>query len=221
VRRDTAVEALWPDTNPRRHTHALNMSTGRLRRAINRVTAGAVSDLIVHGDQRLRLDPDLVGVDVWRFQQASDAARAATDPTGREDAYRDMIAAYTGRLADGLETDWITAPRESMHRAATDAVSRLARLLVTRDPQQTVDLLDAARTWDPYNEGLYRDIMRLQAELGLTDGIARTLKLLAVRLAEISTTPSAETRTLAAGLQRRANADGRPASPDPPAPSSR
>lgn len=210
VRRDEVVAALWPDTNPRRHTHALNAALARLRRGLGRGTDDTVTELIVHTDQRLRLDPAVVSVDLWQFQDAWNAARNATEPDTRATAYRRMIALYTGPFADDVDTDWITAPRQSLHRAATDAVSSLARLLVDTDPQQTLDLLDSARTWDPYNEHIYRDIMRLQAKLGQPSAITRTLELLTTRLAEISTTPSPETHSLADALQHRTSADTAP-----------
>jgi DNA-binding SARP family transcriptional activator len=213
VRRDEVSDALWPDTTPHRHTHALNSALARLRRAASRATGDTVDDLFLRSDQRLRLDPGRVSVDVWEFHRAWDAARAATDTSTRAQAYRRMIDAYGGPLANDVDADWIAAPRQSLHRAATDAVSSLARLLVDKDPQQTLDLLDSARVWDPYNEHLYRDIMRLQARLGQTDAIGRTLELLGVRLAEISAAPSVQTQALAAGLQQRAESSA----PDPAA----
>jgi DNA-binding SARP family transcriptional activator len=208
VRRDEVVDALWPDTNPVRHTHPLNTATSRLRRALGRATANRVTDLIRHADHRLQLDDKLVTVDLWQFRAAWDAARHSTTDSERMSAYRAMTDAYHGSFGKDVDADWVATPRQSLHRAATDATRNLANLLVDVDPQQTLDLLDSARNWDPFNEHLYRDIMRLQAKLGQADAIRRTFDLLAARLAEINVKPTREARELAAGLEQRASRAG-------------
>jgi hypothetical protein len=76
-----------------------------------------------------------------------------------------------GCLAEGVDAEWIEAPREATRRDALDAVAALARALVNSDPQRTLDLLETARAFDPHNELLYRDIMRLQHRLGHLDAI--------------------------------------------------
>ena len=135
-----------------------------------------------------------------------------------------MIDSYTGVLADGLSTEWIETARESIRRDALEAVAALARALVATDPTQTLELLEVARAFDPHNEVLYRDIMRLQARLDRPDAIPRTLRLLTTRLAELSEAPSPDTVDLADRLSRRRAATefsqlDSPAAP--PAPTSR
>jgi DNA-binding SARP family transcriptional activator len=225
VRRDEVVDALWPNANPMRHTHPLNTAISRLRRALGRATANLVTDLIRHTDSRLHLDDRLVTVDLWRFRAAWDAARRSTADSERISAYRAMTDAYHGPLGKDVDADWVATPRQSLHRAATDATRNLAKLMVKIDPQQTLDLLDSARNWDPHNEHLYRDIMRLQAQLGQIDAVSRTFDLLAARLAEIKVKPTRETRELVAGLEQRASQAGdlgptpstRSSGPRPPA----
>lgn len=67
-----------------------------------------------------------------------------------------------------------------------------------------MDLLELARSFDPYNDRIYCDIMRMQARLGHVDAITRTLGLLRTRLAEIRERPAAATITLATALTDRA-----------------
>lgn len=202
VRRNEVIEALWPDANPHRHTHALNAALGRLRRALGESTQAVAKELILSSDQRFRLNPAITTVDVWQFHGTSDEALTTPELTSRIDAYRRMISLYSGPLAEGLDKAWIVAPRRSLHRMATGAVRTLARLLADIDPQQSLNLLDSARDWDPYNEEIYQDIMRLLAKIGQHGGINRTLQLLTIRLTEISAWPSAETTALADALQR-------------------
>ena len=203
VHRDPLVATLWKDSPPERPTNALNTALSRLRRAVHTATGGAISDITTVGDGRYRLDPHRVEVDYWRLSDAITAQRAAGSHSERIAAYQQVVDCYTGVLAEGLDAEWIDAPREATRRDALDAVAALARALVDSDPQRTLDLLETARTFDPHNELLYRDIMRLQERLGHLDAIPRTLTLLTTRLAEIDETPTPHAIDLAARLQQR------------------
>jgi two-component SAPR family response regulator len=157
---------------------------------------------------RYRLDPHLVEVDYWRLSDAITAQRAAGNDSERIAAYQRIVDCYGGCLAEGLDAEWIEASREATRRDALDAVAALARALVDSDPQRTLDLLETARTFDPHNELLYRDIMRLQERLGHLDAIPRTLALLTTRLAEIYEAPTTHAVGLATRLQQRHDAAG-------------
>ncbi|TVT52026.1 transcriptional regulator, partial [Amycolatopsis rhizosphaerae] len=186
--RDTLVSALWGDNPPARPTNALHTALSRIRHALAAATGGAVTEIVSADNGRYRLDPGQVGVDYWRFAEAVAARRAATTENARIEAYRRIIDRYGGALAEGMACEWIEPAREAIRRDAIDAVAALARALVDHDPQQTLDLLEAARAFDPHNELLYRDIMRLQEQLGQLDAIPRTLTLLTKRMAEIDET---------------------------------
>jgi DNA-binding SARP family transcriptional activator len=66
--------------------------------------------------------------------------------------------------------------------------------------------LEQAIAADLVAEELYRRLMRLQAELGRPDGVQRTYRLLARRLAELDVDPAPETERLVAELLRRPGA---------------
>jgi DNA-binding SARP family transcriptional activator len=203
VTREALIGALWPDTATGKATNAMNTALSRLRTALTHATNDTVGDIVVVGDGRYRLDPIRVAVDYWRFEAAVAARRAAVTEPARVAAYREIVGSYRGELADGLICEWIEPAREAVRRDAIDAVAALARALVERDPQQTLDLLETARAFDPHNELLYRDIMRLQQRLGQLDAIPRTLALLTTRLSEIDEQPSPHTADLAARLHQR------------------
>jgi DNA-binding SARP family transcriptional activator len=203
VHRDALVAALWAHNAPERPTNALNTALSRVRRAVNQATDGTVSDLTTTGEGRYQLDPSLVTVDYWHLCDAVAARRTASTNSERIAANQRIVDCYRGPLAEGVDAEWIEAPREATRRDALDAVAALARALVDSDPQRTLDLLETARAFDPHNELLYRDIMRLQHRLGHLDAIPRTLALLTTRLAEIDESPTAQARELAARLQQR------------------
>ncbi|GLY71380.1 BTAD domain-containing putative transcriptional regulator [Amycolatopsis taiwanensis] len=221
--RDTLVSTLWGDQPPARPTNALHTALSRLRRDFASATGGAVTDITSVDNGRYQLDPAMVDVDYWRFENAVSARRTATTEQQRIDAYRQVVASYSGPLAEGMsKIEWIEPAREATRRDAIDAVAALARALVEQDPQQTLDLLEMARAFDPHNEALYRDIMRLQERLGQPDAIPRTLTLLATRLAEINEAPSEHAVALASRLrqhhQTTAGAPSRLPQPDAPLP---
>jgi DNA-binding SARP family transcriptional activator len=203
VTRDALVSALWGQDPPVRPTNALHTALSRIRAALASATGGAVSDIVSVTNGRYQLDPAIVDVDYWHFARAVTARRTATTDQARIDAYRDVLNAYSGALADGMSAEWIEPVREAIRRDAIDAVAALARALVDTDPQQTLDLLEIARAFDPHNELLYRDIMRLQERLGQLDAIPRTLTLLTTRLAEVDATPTPQARGLAEQLRQR------------------
>ncbi len=211
--REALIAALWASSTPEKTTNVMNTTLSRLRRSVQAATEGALADIVVVGEGRYRLDPELVEVDYHRFAAAVAARRAAVTEQERVNAYRGVVDGYGGPLADGLSTEWIETARESIRRDAIDAVAALARALVEEDPQRTLDLLEVARAFDPHNELIYRDIMRLQERLGQLDAIPRTLALLTTRLAEVADRPTPQAVSLADQLRRRHDTNP---DPDPP-----
>ncbi|MEV0068838.1 MULTISPECIES: BTAD domain-containing putative transcriptional regulator [unclassified Amycolatopsis] len=204
VARDAIVDALWPDDPPRNPASVLRTVLSRIRRALATATDGAIGNLVLIEHGRYRLDPDLVKVDYWRFATAVTRRRTATAPVDRTHSCEMVVAGYGGTLADGLDSEWLVSAREATRRDALDAVAALARARVADDPDYTLDLLETARAFDPHNELLYRDIMRLQHTLGRHDAISRTLSLLETRLTEVDTAPTADTIDLARRLRDHA-----------------
>jgi len=201
--REALIAALWASSPPEKTTNAMNTSLSRMRRAVAAATEGGLSDVVLVGEGRYQLDPELVEVDYHRFAAAVAARRAVATNQDRVEAYGRIVDSYTGPLADGLSSEWIETAREAVRRDAIDAVAALARALVDQDPQQTLDLLEVARAFDPHNELIYRDIMRLQERLGQLDAIPRTLTLLTTRLAEVDDRPTPQAVSLAQRLRRR------------------
>ncbi|MEV6905987.1 BTAD domain-containing putative transcriptional regulator [Amycolatopsis sp. NPDC051071] len=201
VSRDAIVDALWPNNPPRNPASVLRTILSRIRRTLDSATRGTVGELVLAEHGHYRLDPAVMEVDYWSFTDAVTRRRTAGTAERRADAYEAIVAHYGGALADGLDSDWLTAAREATRRDALDAVAALARARVGTDPDYTLDLLETARAFDPHNELLYRDIMRLQHTLDRHDAISRTLDLLRTRLTELDTTPTADTVDLAQRLR--------------------
>src|SRR5262249_50029098 len=148
----TLVSALWGQDPPARPTNALHTALSRMRGSLAAATNGAVTDVVSASNGRYQLDPARVRTDYWRFARAVAARRAAATDSARVEAYRNVVNSYGGPLAEGMSNEWIEPAREAIRRDAIDAVAALARALVDSDPQQTLDLLEVARAFDPHNE---------------------------------------------------------------------
>ncbi|WP_026468125.1 hypothetical protein [Amycolatopsis balhimycina] len=201
VPRAAIIDSLWANRPAQDPAAVLRTVLSRLRSTVHKATSPDIGDLVVAQHGRYRLDPAVVEVDYWTFAGALARRRTTTDDENRAAAYAAIVASYGGELAAGIEAGWLTALREGVRRDALDAVAALARARVRSDPESTLELLEAARDFDPHNELLYRDIMRLEHTLGRHDAIARTLRLLEARIAEIDETPTAATIELAQRLR--------------------
>jgi DNA-binding SARP family transcriptional activator len=197
ARRESLAAAIWPDAPAERPYNSFHATLSQLRKALGKATGGTVTRLIVHGDGRYRLDSELLDVDLWHLQDALATARGTTPE--RLDALRRIPELYPGDLAEDLTADWLTARRETLRRQVLDALSALIHT-AAEDPRQVLAWLERARALDPYNEAIYRDLIRTQARLGQHDAVVRTLNLLTTTLAEIDDQPAPETVALAERL---------------------
>jgi DNA-binding SARP family transcriptional activator len=202
VPRAAIIDSLWAHRPARDPAAVLRTVLSRLRSTIGKATSPDIGDLVVANHGRYRLAPAVVEVDYWAFAGALARRRTTTDDRQRAAAHAAIVASYGGELAAGVEAEWLTALREGVRRDALDAVAALARARMPSDPESTLELLESARDFDPHNELLYRDIMRLEHNLGRHHAIARTLRLLEARLAEIDEKPTAATIELAERLQQ-------------------
>ncbi|WP_410575728.1 hypothetical protein [Amycolatopsis sp. cmx-4-61] len=204
VRREVLNEAVWPDSRPPRPYNSFHNTLSTLRRALADATDGQTGNLILNEDGRYRLSDDLLDVDFWQLQRVLQAQRPL-DELGSA-GLRDAVELYRGDLAEDLLAQWIEPFRESVRRDVLDAVGALIRADGDIAPETALVLLERARKFDQYNEGVYRDIIRMQARLGQYAAIPRTVALLTTTLAEIDQQVSAETLNLADFLQRRGSA---------------
>jgi DNA-binding SARP family transcriptional activator len=200
VRRDALNEAVWPDSKPPRPYNSFHNALSVLRRVLADATDGAMADLVLNDDGRYRLNDELAEVDLWEFHRALQASRISGGD--RKAQLQSAVDLYAGDLAEDLPAPWIEPFRESARRDVLDALAALIREHGEADPETGLVLLERARKLDPYNEGVYRDIMRTQARLEQHTAVPRTLALLTATLGEIDEEPSRGTRNLAELLRR-------------------
>ncbi|MEU7769839.1 hypothetical protein AB0C44_00760 [Micromonospora taraxaci] len=153
------TDAIWPGLPRRSLTGRLYTTLSDLRATI-RSMAGVT--LIEHTDDRYRLDPTGVTVDLWHFHHAvRDAATAvATDAT----TWKAVIDAYPGDLAARRTWPWLDPIREATRRHVIDAHAALAS--ASPDVREALAWLQAGIRIDPYNADLHTRAVTALIALG-------------------------------------------------------
>ncbi|MEU7975210.1 hypothetical protein AB0B48_24545 [Micromonospora sp. NPDC049089] len=177
------TDAIWPGLPRRSLTGRLYTTLSDLRATI-RSTAGVT--IIEHSDDRYRLDPTGVTVDLWHFHHAvSDATTAvATDAT----TWKAVIDAYPGDLAARRTWPWLDPIREATRRHVIDAHAALAS--ASPDARQALAWLQAGIRIDPYNADLHTRAVSALITLGDHDAADHLRKDYARRLAAAGILPT-------------------------------
>jgi DNA-binding SARP family transcriptional activator len=212
------VDALWPDTQPGRESsrfwNALNSLRARLRSA----TGQPDLKVLERANERYRVEPGLVEVDLWRFQGALAEAQDASSPAGKLAALERAAATYGGDLLSHTDYPWAEPARVDLRGRAVDTLARLAELRdQAGDRYGALATLERAISVDPDCEELYRRVMRLQGDLGDPDAVRRTYRRLRAHLLnELDVEPDATSQELYGMLlarHRRRHPSGLPEQP--------
>ncbi|PKV80496.1 hypothetical protein [Nocardia fluminea] len=200
--RGQLTELLWGERPADRASGVLTNTLSRLRTALGAATGGRFNEPLADDRVHYRLSKTAVSVDWWDFTAAVTARRRASNDTDRTAACRAITAIATEELAPDLTDSWTEPIRESARRDTHNALGWLATHDADHDPRATLELLETTAQTDPYNEALWRDILRQHARLGEYPALDRAYALLTRKLAEIGETPSRETLQLLEHLRQ-------------------
>src|SRR3954471_7144123 len=151
------VEAyLWPESTAARARHALDQAVYAIRRTLG-------SDIIISTGQEIRLNPELIGADIWEF-----------DDKVRARQWADAVALYKGTLLDGFHfgesrdlESWIDAERARVLLDYQTAIEFLAnRSAETGDHSQDVTWRRKLATSDPHSAGAAKKLILALAAAG-------------------------------------------------------
>ena len=122
VPRDKIVATLWPDLTDERGRHTFAQTLYAIRRETG-------NDDVIEGTRELRLNTELVSVDVGEFEAA----------IGTHDLER-AAKAYEGPFLDGFHLPgadeferWVDRERAALDRTYTNVVEQLAREAAARE----------------------------------------------------------------------------------------
>lgn len=195
---------LWPEPNldPDARTKRFKATLSHVRTALAEAH-GAKADHIreARPARILTLNPNLIAVDAWRFDELLDTAGSAAHAT----ALLEAIELHRGPVALGHEqaepnrnTDeaWLTPHREVYFRKLIDAHTDAAKLLRATNPDRAIDLLERAVELEPWNHALSEQIIEIHVEQGRPHAAARRLAILTDHLAHLGMRPSPGVVTL-------------------------
>src|SRR2546423_5402506 len=193
--RDRIEAYLWPESSGPRAQHALDQTVYAIRQALG-------SDLILSTARELRLNPELVRVDVWEFEQAIRAGQ-----------WTAAVGHYKGPLLDGFHfTDsyelesWIDKNRTRLRLEYQNAIECLANVAAkARDHSQSVMWLRRLANSDPLSADATKKLMLALAAAGDRAGAVKHARLYRELVRqELEMEPDAEIADLAATLSRHA-----------------
>jgi len=181
VHKEELIELLWPNADPDRGLHSLQVALSDLRATLaNGGSRRQGRPFICRAGEHYSLDVGPTGwVDVEAFEDECEAGRRAERAGEPDVALCHLQAAdrlYAGEfLAEERFADWAAARRERLSEQYVDALQRLMRLY------DSTDQVESAATYakkllsvDPYNETCYRALMRYLSALGSPSGVVRT-----------------------------------------------
>ncbi|GAA1937825.1 BTAD domain-containing putative transcriptional regulator [Amycolatopsis minnesotensis] len=190
---DTLREAVLPDQPAARLHEAISYARSALRKA----TGDNDAAFVVTESGRYRLDPDTITADVWTLERTLTRARTTSDADTRLDALRQLARlCRAGPPLEGAPYSWAEPIAEHWRSQAVDALVALAGEVRDHNPDEALDALAVAITWDPYTEALYRRTIALQRDLGRLDAAHTTYRRLQSNLRDIDLEPDPETTAL-------------------------
>src|SRR6266436_196621 len=193
--RDRIEAYLWPESSGARAQHALDQTVYAIRHALD-------SDVILATGRELRLNPDLVQVDVWAFEEAIRAGQ-----------WTAAVGHYKGPLLDGFHfadshelESWIDTNRTRLRLEYQKAIEFLANLAAEAgDHSQSVTWWRRLANSDPLSAGATKKLMLALAAAGDRAGAVKHARLYQELVRqELEMEPDSEIADLAAALSRHA-----------------
>ncbi len=199
VRRETILEDLWPESDPRRATPLFHTTLYYLREALDK--ACRRRDLIIYGNGQYQLVPECYATDRRRFEELLAAVAAADEENTPEAAavhLEEAVALWRGEYLEDLDYGWILPIRENLRRLHIDARQRLGRFyLRKRDFSRAILHLRFLTQVSPFSEEGHRLLMTAYAGAGDRQAVKGQYLLLATTLGEeLGLSPSAATKQL-------------------------
>ncbi|MCK9520551.1 MAG: tetratricopeptide repeat protein, partial [Dehalococcoidia bacterium] len=162
IRKEEAVDRLYPDLEPEKCNSAFHSNLYRIRRAL-------YQDSVVKKDGAYMLNPDgEFDWDLERFEHALD--RAAELPPGSDERakhYREALALYRGPFAEAFYSEWAESLRRRVEERAQEALSTLAGYYAGReDYEAAAGVMEQLLERNRFNEEAAYRLITYRARAG-------------------------------------------------------
>src|SRR5438045_3311174 len=191
--RDRIEAYLWPESSAPLARHSLDQTVYAIRQALG-------SSFLLSTGRELRLNPDLVQVDAWEFEEAIRARQWAA-----------AVDRYEGTLLEGFHfTDsrefesWIDSERARLRREYQTAVEFLANAAAEAgDHSRSVTWWRRIANSDPLSAGATKKLMLALSATGDRAGAVKHARLYQELVRqELEIDPDSEIEDLAAAFSR-------------------
>ncbi|HEY4278626.1 MAG TPA: BTAD domain-containing putative transcriptional regulator [Conexibacter sp.] len=198
--RDQLLEALWPDTDPRRSQPRLWQATSEARKVLG--------DAFVSDDGRYRLDRDRIAVDLDELAPLLRRAEAAERPADRARLLARADALWRGAPLDGADHEWAEGHQRRLRGERVDLLRRLAETWLEADEaKRALDAAERGIALDELHEPCWRAALDAEARLGQRDAVEARYDALARLLDDrLGLRPEPETTALYRSLLAPATA---------------
>ncbi|WP_322795817.1 tetratricopeptide repeat protein [Tepidiforma sp.] len=164
LRKEQAVELLYPELPRERCNSAFHSNLYRVRRAL-------YQDCVVKQDGAYLLNPEgQFEWDVEQFEAALERGRRA-EPGSKERAlaFQEALELYEGPFAEVFESEWAAAKRTALHQAAHESLAALAGYFAARRDFEAAALcLERILRADRFNEEAAYELARCRSRAGQT-----------------------------------------------------
>jgi DNA-binding SARP family transcriptional activator/tetratricopeptide (TPR) repeat protein/TolB-like protein len=191
--RDRIIDTLWPDLGDERARHTFSQTVYGIRREIG--------DNVIEGIRELRLNTELLSIDVLDFQSAL-----------AEHALQRAAEVYDGPFLDGFHLPgaddferWVERERGVLDRSYTDLLERLARDATSRDDHtRAIEWWRKRAAHDPLDGRVALSLMQALETSGDRLAAIQHARIYELLIAEeLSLPPDREVARYAAELRRK------------------
>ncbi|MEW5957462.1 MAG: AAA family ATPase, partial [Chloroflexota bacterium] len=196
--KEQAIEFLWPGANPAAGANNLYSTLHVLRQTLDTALGqGAAEAIFNFEDGVLSLAPS-VWVDVQEFERLCATASTVSPEQAAADLEQALDLYQGDLLPDDRYAEWTLLPREALYRRQREA--RLALAAYHRDARDyagALALLTPLLSYDPADEPIHRELMRLYALAGRRHEALRQYQTCVEALAaDLDVPPEPETAAL-------------------------
>ena len=198
--RDRIESYLWPESSGPLARHSLDQTAYAVRQALG-------SNFLISTSRELRLNPDLIEVDAWKFEEEIRAGQWAA-----------AVDRYKGTLLDGFHftesrefESWINGERARLREEYQKAVELLANAAVAEgDHSRSAMWWRRLANSDPLSVSATRGLMLALAASGDRAGAVKQARLYQQLLQQNEIDPDSEIDSLAVALSRASTTDAVP-----------